>query len=123
MNPSEQIDEYIAKNADWRGDALARIRKTILEVDPGIVEEWKYMGSPVWSLNGILAVGNIFKDKVKLIFLNGAALSDSDGAFNCELAGSQRRGIELHEGDQLDEVALKGLIREAIRFNQAKSKK
>jgi len=123
MNPSEQIDAYIAQNADWRGEMLARLRKAILEVDPEIVEEWKYMGSPVWSLGGILCVGNIFKDKVKLVFMDGAALSDPEGLFNCELAGSKRRGIELNEGDQIDEDSLKNLIRAAISFNQAKRKK
>jgi hypothetical protein len=123
VNPSEQIDNLIAQNQDWRGDTLAKLRRTILEVDPEIVEEWKYMGAPVWSLAGILCVGNIFKDKVKLGFMYGAALSDPDGLFNGELAGNQRRAIELYEGDHVDEMSLKALVRAAIGYNQAKKKK
>ena len=89
MNPSEEIDNLIAQNQDWRGATLAKLRKTILEVDPEIVEEWKWMGSPVWSLNGIICVGNIFKNKVKLVFADGAALSDPDRLFNADLVGNQ----------------------------------
>ena len=123
MNPSEEIDDLIAQNPDWRGATLAELRKTILEVDPEIIEEWKYMGAPVWSLDGILCVGNIFKNKVKLGFMYGAALSDSDGLFNGELAGNQRRAIELYEGDHVEEGPLKTLVRAAISYNQAKRKK
>jgi len=123
MKPSEAIDNLIAQTPDWRGAALAKLRRTILEVDPEIVEEWKYMGSPVWSRNGMICVGNIFKDKVKLVFLNGAALSDPDGLFNAELTGNQRRAIELHEADEVDEGSLKTLIRAAISYNGAKAKK
>jgi hypothetical protein len=123
MSPSEEIDNLIARNPDWRGATLAKLRKTILEVDPEIIEEWKYMGAPVWSLGGILCVGNIFKDKLKLGFMHGAALSDPDGLFNGELAGNQRRAIELYEGDQIDEDSLKNLIRAAIAFNESKRKK
>lgn len=123
MNPSEEIDNLIAHNPDWRGATLAELRRIILDVDPEIIEEWKYMGAPVWSLNGILCVGNIFKTKVKLGFMNGAALSDPDKLFNCELAGNQRRAIEFSEGDQIDEGSLKALVRAAIGYNQAKGKK
>ena len=123
MDPSEQIDSFIAQNPDWRGATLAHLRKTILEVDPGIIEEWKYMGAPVWSLDGIICVGNIFKDKVKLGFMYGASLSDPDGLFNGELAGNQRRAIELYEGDQIEEGALKALVGAAISYNQGKRKK
>ena len=123
MNPSEQIDEYCAKCPDWRGAMLTKLRKIILEVDPGIVEEWKYMGSPVWSLDGILVTGNIFKNKVKLGFMHGAALPDPEGLFNDELAGNQRRAILFYEGDQVAEGPLKTLIRAAISYNQAKGKK
>lgn len=123
MNPSDEIDDLIAKHPDWRGAMLAKLRKTILEVDPGIIEEWKWMGSPVWSLDGILCVGNIFKNQVKLVFLYGAALSDPDTLFNAELAGNQRRAIAVHEGDHLDEASLKTLMRAAISYNQAKRKK
>ena len=123
MNPSEEIDDLIAQNPDWRGATLAKLRETILEVDPEIIEEWKYMGAPVWSLDGILCVGNIFKNKVKLGFMYGAALSDPDGLFNGELAGNQRRAIELSEGDCVDEGSLKTLGRAAVSHNQAKKKK
>ena len=123
MNPSEEIDNLIAQNQDWRGATLAKLRKTILEVDPGIIEEWKYMGSPVWSLNGIICVGNIFKDKVKLVFMDGAALSDPDKLFNAELAGNKRRAIEFYEGDHIEEGSLKTLVRAAINYNQSKRKK
>ena len=123
MNPSEEIDNLIAQHQDWRGAALAKLRRTILEVDPEIIEEWKYMGAPVWSLNGIICVGNIFKSKVKLGFLNGAALSDPGNLFNAERAGNPRRAIELGEGDHIDEALLKTLVRAAISYNQAKGKK
>jgi hypothetical protein len=123
MNPSEEIDNLIAQNQDWRGAMLAELRRIILEVDPEIIEEWKYMGAPVWSLNGILCVGNIFKNKVKLGFMNGAALSDPHKLFNAELEGSQRRAIEFYEGDRIEEGPLKTLVRAAISYNQAKGKK
>jgi hypothetical protein len=123
MNPSEEIDNLIAQNQDWRGAALAKLRKTILEVDPEIIEEWKWMGSPVWSLNGIICVGNIFKNQVQLVFMNGAALSDPDKIFNAGLEGNQRRTIAVHEGDHIEEGSLKTLVRAAISYNQAKKKK
>ncbi|HET6495658.1 MAG TPA: DUF1801 domain-containing protein [Thermoleophilia bacterium] len=123
MNPGEEIDNLIAQHRDWRGATLANLRKTILEVDPEIIEEWKYMGAPVWSLNGILCVGNIFKSKVKLGFMHGAALSDPDTLFNGELAGNQRRAIELSEGDHVEEASLKTLVRAAISYNLAKGKR
>ena len=123
MNPSEEIDNLIAQHQDWRGATLANLRKTILEVDPEIMEEWKWMGSPVWSLNGIICVGNIFKNKVKLVFMYGAALSDPDELFNRELAGNQRRALELSEGNGVEEGPLKTLVRAAISYNQAKRKK
>jgi hypothetical protein len=123
MNPSEEIDNLIAQNQDWRGAALAKLRKTILEVDPEIIEEWKWMGSPVWSLNGIICVGNIFKNKVQLVFMNGAALNDPDKIFNAGLEGNQRRAIDVNEGDHVEEASLKTLVRAAISYNQAKKKK
>jgi len=123
LNPSEEIDNLIAQNQDWRGATLAKLRKTILEVDPEIIEEWKYMGSPVWSLNGMICVGNIFKNKVKLGFMDGAALSDPDKLFNAELEGNKRRAIEFHEGDHIEEGSLKALVRAAISYNQAKGNK
>ena len=123
MNPSEEIDNLIAQHQDWRGATLAKLRRTILEVDPEIIEEWKWMGSPVWSLNGIICVGNIFKNKVQLVFMNGAALNDPDKIFNAGLEGNQRRAIDVNEGDHVEEASLKTLVRAAISYNQAKKKK
>ena len=123
MNPGEEIDNLIAQNQDWRGATLATLRKTILEVDPEIIEEWKWMGSPVWSLNGIMCVGNIFKNKVQLVFMNGVALNDPDRLFNAGLEGNKRRSIDVLEGDRIEEASLKTLVRAAISHNQAKRKK
>jgi len=123
MNPSEEIDNLIAQNQDWRGAMLAKLRKTILEVDPEIIEEWKWMGSPVWELNGIICVGNIFKNKVQLVFMNGAALSGPDRLFNAGLEGNKRRAIDVNEEDHIEEGSLKTLVRAAISYNQAKKKK
>lgn len=120
MNPSEEIDQLIAKHPDWRGETLAEFRRIILEVDPGIIEEWKWMGAPVWELDGILVVGNIFKTKVKLGFMYGASLPDPDNIFNGELGGNQRRSVELSEGDSVDEEGFKNLVRAAIERNRAK---
>ena len=120
MDASAQIDELISAHDDWRGALLAQCRRVILEVDPGIVEEWKYMGAPVWSLDGTLIVGNIFAKKVKLGFLWGASLPDPDGLFNGELGGKQRRSVEFAEGDDVDEEGLAALVREAIEYNRAK---
>jgi hypothetical protein len=123
MNPSEEIDNLIAQHQDWRGATLAELRKTILEVDPEIVEEWKWMGSPVWELNGIICVGNIFKTQVQLVFMDGAALDDPDNLFNAGLEGNKRRTIAVYEGAHVEEAALKTLVRAAISHNQAKKKK
>ena len=123
MNPSEEIDNLIAQHQDWRGATLAELRRIILEVDPEIIEEWKWMGSPVWELNGIICVGNIFKNKVKLVFMYGAALSDPDNLFNADLVGNQRRALEIHEGDHIEDGSLKTLVRAAISYNQARGKK
>ena len=120
MHPSERIDQLIAGLADWRGKTLAGVRKTILEADEGIIEEWKWMGSPVWSRNGIIAVGNAHKDKVKLTFPNGASLPDPDKLFNAGLGGNQWRAIDLFDGDRIHERALKNLVRAAIDYNQIK---
>jgi len=123
MNPSEHIDQLIAKLTDWRGKTLARVRKTILEADREIIEEWKWMGSPVWSHDGIIAVGNAHKEKVKLTFSQGAKLPDPDQLFNAGLEGNQWRAIDLFEGDKIDERALKSLVRAAAAYNQAALKK
>src|SRR5216683_2778552 len=123
MNPSKNIDQLIAKLRDWRGEALANIRKSILEADREISEEWKWMGSPVWSRDGIIAVGNAHKDKVKLTFAHGASLADPDKLFNAGLGGKAWRAIDLFEGDKINERALKNLVRAAVDYNQIKSKR
>ncbi|AEI79810.1 hypothetical protein CNE_2c08390 [Cupriavidus necator N-1] len=123
MNPSERIDELIAGLTDWRGKTLASLRKTILEADGEIIEEWKWMGSPVWSRDGMIAVANAHKEKVKITFTNGASLPDPDKLFNAGLGGNKWRAIDLFEGDKIDASAMKNLILAAIAFNQGKSKK
>ena len=123
MNPSQRIDQLIAGLPDWRGKTLARIRKSILEADREIIEEWKWMGSPVWSHDGIIAVANAHKDKVKLTFSNGANLPDPHKLFNAGLEGNARRAIDFFEGDKIDGPALKNLIRAAIDYNQSKLEK
>ena len=123
MNASERIDEMIAGLTDWRGKTLASVRKTILEADREITEEWKWMGSPVWSRDGMIAVGNAHKDKVKLTFSNGARLSDPDKLFNAGLGGNAWRAIDLFEGDKVNERGLKKLVRAAIEYNQITLKK
>jgi hypothetical protein len=123
MTPSENIDQLIAKLADWRGKTLASIRKSILAADRGIAEEWKWMGSPVWSRDGIIVVGNAHKDKVKLTFPHGASLPDPDKLFNAGFGGKVWRAIDVFEGDKIDARALKNLIRAAVEYNQIKVKK
>jgi hypothetical protein len=123
MNASERIDQLIAGIADWRGKTLASIRKTILAADREIIEEWKWMGSPVWSRDGVIAVGNAHKEKVKLTFAHGARLQDPDKLFNAGLEGNAYRAIDLFEGDKINERALKNLVRAAIDYNHSKSKK
>ena len=122
MTPSERIDRMIAEIPDWRAATLATIRKTILAADREIVEEWKWMGSPVWSRDGIIALANPHKGKVKVTFDHGARLPDPDKLFNAGLEGNQRRAIDLFEGDKVNERALKALVRAAIAFNQSKRK-
>src|SRR5712672_4197857 len=120
---SALIDELIAELTDWRGKTLASVRKTILEADREIIEEWKWMGSPVWSRDGIIAVGNAHKDKVKLTFAHGAGLADPDKLFNAGLGGNAWRAIDLFEGDKINERALNNLIRAAVDYNQSKLKR
>ena len=123
MNPSERIDQLIAELTDWRGKTFAGIRKSILEADREITEEWKWMGSPVWSRDGMIAVANAHKGKVKLTFAHGASLPDPDKLFNAGLEGNARRAIDFFEGDKINERALKNLVRAAIEYNQTKLKK
>jgi hypothetical protein len=122
MEASEQINRLITGLTDWRGTTLASIRKVILEADPAIVEEWKWMGSPVWSCDGNMVVGNAHKDKVKLTFSHGASLPDPDTLFNNGFGGKVWRAIDIFEGDRIDEGALKQLIRSAVEHNQNKKK-
>jgi len=122
MNPSERIDRLIAGLTDWRGKTLASVRKTILEADREIIEEWKWMGSPVWSRDGMIAVGNAHKDKVKLTFSHGASLADPDMLFNAGFGGNTWRAIDFFEGDKINERALKNLVRAAVEYNQMKLK-
>ena len=123
MNPSERIDQLIAKFTDWRGKTLASIRKSILAADREILEEWKWIGSPVWSRDGIIAVANAHKEKVKLTFAHGARLPDPDRLFNAGLEGNTWRAIDLFEGDKINERALKALVRAAVDYNQTRLKK
>jgi len=123
MNASERIEQLIAGLTDWRAKTLARVRKTILEADREIIEEWKWMGSPVWSRDGMIAVGNAHKDKVKLTFSHGASLPDPDKLFNAGLGGNAWRAIDFCESDKINERALKSLVRAAIDYNQIKLKR
>jgi hypothetical protein len=113
------IDARIAELGDWRGEALARMRKLIKEADPQVVETWKWMGTPVWEHDGILCTGESYKSVVKLTFAKGASLEDPAGLFNASLEGKVRRAIDIREGEQLDEEALGDLVREAVALNTA----
>jgi hypothetical protein len=119
---SALIDERIKELGDWRGETLAKARKVIHEADPEIVEEWKWMGTPIWSHSGIVCTGETYKNIVKMTFAKGAALKDPSGLFNSGLGGNVRRAIDIHEGDKIDEAALKDLIRAAVALNLSKSK-
>lgn len=120
---SALIDGRIKELGDWRGKVLARVREIIHEADPEIVEEWKWMGTPVWSRDGIVCTGETYKNVVKMTFHKGAALKDPSGLFNSSLEGNARRAIDIHEGDGINKAALKDLIRAAVALNQlAKSK-
>lgn len=117
VNASQRIDEKIASLSDWRGQLLGEIRRLIHDVDPEVVEEWKWMGTPVWSHDGMFANANPFKDKVKVTFHHGAQLEDPNKIFNNGLSGNKWRAIDLYEGDSLDHAAFKALLREAIAYN------
>jgi hypothetical protein len=116
-SPSQLIDARIEELSDWRGDMLARIRTLIKQADPEIVEEWKWRGVPVWSHAGIICTGETYKNAVKMTFAKGASLADPSGLFNSSLEGNTRRAIDFHEGDKIDERALKALIRAAVALN------
>ena len=123
-SPSQQIDARIEELGDWRGETLARVRGIIREADPDVVEEWKWAkvtspGTPVWSHDGIICTGETYKSAVKMTFAKGASLEDPSGLFNASLEGNMRRAIDIHEGEEIDEEALKVLIRAAVALNTA----
>ena len=124
MKPaSALISERIAELGGWRGKTLARMRKLIREADPDVVEEWKWMGTPVWSHDGILCTGESYKDKVKLTFAKGASLQDPARLFNASLDGNMRRAIDIPEGETVDATAFKALIRQAVALNRSRKAK
>ena len=118
-SPSRLIDARIRELSDWRGETLARVRSLIKQADPEVVEEWKWRGVPVWSHAGMICTGETYKNVVKMTFARGASLEDPSGLFNSSLEGNTRRAIDFHEGDKIDENALKALIRAAVALNMA----
>jgi hypothetical protein len=119
QDPAQLIDARIAELDDWRGETLARVRALIHEADPEVAEEWKWRGVPVWEHDGIICTGETYKAVVKLTFAKGASLDDPAGLFNSSLEGNVRRAIDIHEGEAIDEDALKALIRDAVSLNEA----
>lgn len=122
-SPSELIDARIEELGDWRGKMLSRLRRLVNEADPEVVEEWKWRGVPVWSHDGLICTGETYKNVVKMTFAKGAALKDPSGLFNASLEGNTRRAIDFHEGDKIDEDALKTLVRAAVSLNKSKGRK
>ena len=120
-SPSDLIDARIEDLGDWRGELLSRIRALIKEADPDVVEEWKWRGIPLWSHDGLICTGETYKNVVKMTFSKGAALEDPSGLFNSSLDGNTRRAIDLHEGEKIDEKALKALIRAAVTLNASRA--
>ncbi|TCU60995.1 hypothetical protein EDF58_101297 [Novosphingobium sp. PhB57] len=120
QSASQQIDARIAELGDWRGALLARLREVVLAADAGVAEDWKWRGVPVWYCGGMICTGETYKAAVKMTFAKGAALDDPAGLFNASLDGNQRRAIDFHEGDTVDEPALTALVRSAIALNLAK---
>ena len=120
-SPSESIDARIRELGDWRGEMLARIRALIKQADPEVVEEWKWRGVPVWSHDGLICTGETYKNVVKMTFSKGAALEDPSGLFNSSLDGNTRRAIDFHEGEKIDEQALKALLRAAVTLNASRA--
>jgi len=121
-SPSRMIDERIKELGDWRGKMLARLRTLIKQADPEVVEEWKWRGVPVWSHHGLICTGETYKSVVKMTFAKGAALEDPSGLFNSSLEGNTRRAIDLHEGEKIDEKALKALVRAAVALNASRAR-
>jgi hypothetical protein len=122
-SPSQLIDARIKELGDWRGEMLGRLRALVKEADPEIVEEWKWRGVPVWSHAGLICTGETYKNVVKMTFAKGAALADPSGLFNASLEGNTRRAIDFHEGETIDEKALKALIRAAVTLNKSKARR
>ena len=120
-SPSQLIDRRIAELDDWRGEMLARVRALVKQADPEVVEEWKWRGVPVWSHAGIICTGETYKSVVKMTFAKGASLDDPSGLFNSSLEGNTRRAIDFHEGDAIDEEALKALVRAAVALNTSRA--
>ena len=120
-SPSQLIDARIKELGDWRGELLKRLRTLVKEADPDVVEEWKWRGVPVWSHDGIICTGETYKSIVKMTFAKGAALDDPSGLFNSSLEGNTRRAIDFHEGETMDEEALKTLVRAAVALNRSKT--
>ena len=121
-SPSQMIDARIKELDDWRGEMLSRLRTLIKEADPEVVEEWKWRGVPVWSHNGLICTGETYKSVVKMTFAKGAALKDPSGLFNSSLDGNTRRAIDFHEGEKIDEEALKALVRAAVTLNESRAR-
>ena len=121
-SPSQRIDERIGELGDWRGRMLSQLRALIRQADPEVVEEWKWRGVPVWSHDGIICTGETYKGIVKMTFAKGAALDDPSGLFNSSLDGNTRRAIDFHEGEKIDEAALKALIRAAVTLNASRAR-
>jgi hypothetical protein len=121
-SPSRLIDARIEELGDWRGEMLARLRALIHEADPDVVEEWKWRGVPVWSHDGMLCTGETYKQVVKMTFAKGASLEDPAGLFNSSLEGNTRRAIDFHEGEKIDEEALKALVRAAVALNESRAR-
>ncbi len=122
QSASKLISQRIAELGDWRGKTLGRMRKLIKEADPDVVEEWKWMGTPVWEHDGIICTGESYKDKIKLTFARGASLKDPARLFNSSLDGNVRRAIDIHEGEEVDGSAFKTLVRQAVALNKSKTK-
>ena len=122
-SPSQLIDERIEDLGDWRGELLSRLRTLVKEADPDVIEEWKWRGVPTWEHDGIICTGETYKNYVKMTFAKGAALEDPAGLFNSSLGGNTRRAIDFHEGEEIDEEALKTLVRAAVALNELKAKR
>ena len=121
-SPSQLIDARIEELGDWRGEMLSRLRSLVKQADPDVVEEWKWRGVPVWSHDGLICTGETYKNVVKMTFAKGAAVKDPSGLFNSSLDGNTRRAIDIHEGEQINEKALKTLVRAAVTLNQSKAR-